>query len=61
MCHMPCPSHSSWFEHSFNICWRVQNMMLLINLLSTHPSKAQIPSSAPSSQTPLPYVPPLVW
>jgi hypothetical protein len=32
MCHMPCPSHSSWFEHSYNtcICWRVQNMKLLI-------------------------------
>jgi hypothetical protein len=35
MYHMPCPSHSSWFEHSHNICWKVQNMKLLITQYPT--------------------------
>jgi hypothetical protein len=24
MCHMPCPSHSSWFDHPDDILWWIQ-------------------------------------
>jgi len=33
-CHMPRPSHSSWFDHPNNISWAVQ----IINLLIMHSS-----------------------
>ena len=29
-CHMPSPSHSSWFYHPHDIGWRVQNIYLLV-------------------------------
>jgi hypothetical protein len=29
-CHMPCPSHSSWFDHLKNIWWAVQIIKLLV-------------------------------
>ena len=37
MCYMPCPSHSSWFDHLNNIWWGVQNIKLLVMYSSPLP------------------------
>ena len=29
-CHMPNPSHSSWFDHPYNIWWGVQTIRFLV-------------------------------
>ena len=33
-CHMPRPSHSSWFYHPNNIWWKVQVIKLLVTYIS---------------------------
>jgi len=33
-CYMPCPSHSSLFDHANNICWGIQSMKLLVTYSS---------------------------
>jgi hypothetical protein len=63
-CYMPYSSHSPWLDHS-NYVWRgVQVMKLLIMefypISYHHISSDQIFSSAPGSQTPSVYVPPLI-
>jgi hypothetical protein len=54
MCYMPCPFHSSWFDHLNNIWWGGQIIKLLIMYFSPFPlpcpSKGQISSSATYSQ-----------
>ena len=30
MCHVPCPSHSSWFHHPNDISWRVKIINLVV-------------------------------
>jgi hypothetical protein len=55
MCHMSCPSHSSWFDHPNNIWWWVQIIKLLTPLLP-RPSWTQISSSATYSRTLSVYV-----
>ena len=63
MCYMPCPSHSSQFDHPSNI-WRGVEIIKLPMLwffyipLLPHPSEAQIFSSVPYSHTPSAYVHP---
>jgi hypothetical protein len=62
---MPCPSHSPWLDN-FNYIWRrvtgyeALHYAVFSNLLSLHPSSVQIFPSAPCSQTPSVYVPPLM-
>jgi hypothetical protein len=63
LCYIALPSHHPWLDHSNYTWWRVQVMKLAVfsNLLSPHPSSAQILSSAPCSsltvtdQVPGPY------
>jgi hypothetical protein len=42
MCYVPCPSHSSWFDHPSSIWWRVQNMKLFVLYSSLLPSYLRI-------------------
>ena len=42
MCHMPRPSHSSWFYHSHNIGWGVQIIKFLIMLVTNRKVKCCI-------------------
>ena len=37
ICHITCPSHTSWFDHSNNIWWRILFMKRLILLSSLFP------------------------
>jgi hypothetical protein len=61
---MPCPSLPLWLDHSNYTWWRVQvevpHYEAFFELLSLRFSLVQIFSSAPCSQTPSAYVPPLI-
>jgi hypothetical protein len=60
-CCMPCLSHPPWLDHSnYSTSYEVPHYAVLSNLLSLHLSSVQIFSSAPCSQTPSAYVPPLL-
>jgi hypothetical protein len=54
---MSCTSHPLWLDHSNYTSRRVQAMKLLI---MRHPSSVKTVSSAPCSQTPSGYIPPLI-
>jgi hypothetical protein len=63
--YIPCPSYPSWLDHSNYILRRVQVMKFLImqffsHFLSLHLSSVWIFFTAPCSQTPSVYVPPLM-
>ena len=59
-CHMPRPSHSSWFNDPNNL-WMRCSLCSLPQPLSPGPSDAQIYSSAPSSQTLSAFVSSWIW
>jgi hypothetical protein len=64
MCYIPCPSDPPWLGHSNYTRRRVQVMNGLYeafsSFLSLHCSSVPIFSSAPCTQTPSAYVPPLM-
>ena len=60
-CHMPSPSHFSWFDYPNNIWWAVQIIKLLIMYFPPLSCYLVTLSSTPYSQTPSAYVPPSTW
>jgi hypothetical protein len=52
-CYMPCPSHSSRFNHPNNIWWRVQIINLLIMQFSPLPCYLVLLRSKYSPQYPI--------
>ena len=50
-CHVPCPSHPSWFDQADNICWGVQIFKLFIMQFSPVPCYSPLSLSTLYSNT----------
>ena len=50
-CHIPHPSHSSWFDQPNNIWWRVEIIKLLIMLFSQLPVNSSLLGPNPKTNT----------
>jgi hypothetical protein len=59
-CYMPHPSHSSWFYHLNDVWWGYRSLNSSLHSLLHSPVTLSVVGSAPYSQTPSAYVPPLV-
>jgi hypothetical protein len=60
VCYMPCPSHPPWLDHSKSTSYEAPHDAVFSYVSSLYPFSVQIFSSAPCSQTPSVYVPPLI-